>query len=190
MKAALKACVSKHIYIPPPEMAEILEHFEEVELAKGDCFAEEGKLCSQLAFIYEGVLRVHHLANGEEITLWMGMENSFITSLSSFIFQTPSRWDIQAVTPVKLLVIERGPHMELTHKFRSWVEFDNIALSNAYAMLEQRMFDHLHTTAEERYLKLLDEQPSLFNRVPLQYIASMLGIKPETLSRLRKKLAS
>ncbi|WP_093668255.1 hypothetical protein [Tenacibaculum sp. MAR_2009_124] len=66
------------------------------------------------------------------------------------------------------------------------MEFDNILLANSYAILEKKMFSQLHTTAKQRFHSLLKEKPNLFKNVPLQYIASMLGITPESLSRLRK----
>ena len=70
-----------------------------------------------------------------------------------------------------------------------WLELDNILLARAFSLLEQNMFSHLHTTARQRFEALLSTNPAIFNHVPLQHIASMLGITPETLSRLRKSLS-
>ncbi|MEM8969661.1 MAG: cyclic nucleotide-binding protein, partial [Bacteroidota bacterium] len=76
-------------------------------------------------------------------------------------------------------------HFQLCKTQPKWLEFDNLLLAHSFALLEQSMFAQLHTTAQQRYEKLMQDDPTLFNQVPLQYIASMLGITPETLSRLR-----
>jgi len=140
-----------------------------------------------MAFIHTGVLRMYNINEKKEVTLWIGSENSFITDLSSFINQLPARWFIEAVLPCRLLVISRENHFALLKQNPAWLEFDNQLLINAFTILEQRMFSHLYMSAEERYQNLMEHEPGLFNRVPLKQIASMLGMTPETLSRLRGK---
>ncbi len=167
---------------------EIAVHFREKQLAKGDYLLKPGQTCHTLIFIYQGVLRMFNLTEKEEITLTFGSEKNFITDLTSFIHQTPAGWYIQAETDMKLLVISREDHFAMLKKYPEWLAFDNLVLANGFSILERRMFDHLYMSAEDRYRRLLSEQPTLFNRVPLQHIASMLGMKPETLSRLRKKI--
>ena len=85
--------------------------------------------------------------------------------------------------------ITRDDHFSLCQEQVKWLEFDNLLLAHSFALLEKNMFSQLHTTAQQRLEALLNEEPSLFNNVPLQYIASMLGITPESLSRLRKNIA-
>jgi len=190
MKSRLFTCISDQITIKPEVLDDILIRFDPLHLDTGEFFTEPGKLCHKLAFIHSGVLRMFNHHEGREITLWMGSENRFITDLSSFNNQTPAKWYIEAVTPAKLLTISRDDHFSLLETNPKWLEFDNRLLTNAYTMLEERMFAHLYMTAEERYQKLMEHSPSLFNRVPLKQIASMLGMTPETLSRLRSKATS
>jgi CRP-like cAMP-binding protein len=87
-------------------------------------------------------------------------------------------------------VINRENHFKLLETHPKWLEFDNRLLTSAFTIMENRFFSHLYMTAEERYQELMENEPSLFNRVPLKVIASMLGIAPETLSRLRGKQIS
>lgn len=169
-------------------MQSIVNRFETCELSKGSYFLKSGEICRKMAFSETGYLRMYNLVDGNEITLWIGGNGRFITSVSSFVFQTKNLWNIQAITKCKLLVISRKKHFELCQREPKWLEFDNLILANAFAILEQRLFSHLHTTASERLQLLLNEQPEVFLNVPHQYIASMLGIAPESLSRLRKKL--
>ena len=164
----------------------ILSAFKPLKISKGEFFLKPGKICHQMAFIESGFLRMYDIVDGKEITLWIGSQGKFITSLSSFIFETTNNWNIQAITDCKVYTINRTEHFKLNRTEPKWLEFDNIILANSYTLLEKSMFSQLHTTAKERYDKLLQEEPELFQHIPLRYIASMLGITPESLSRLRK----
>lgn len=188
MEQELRECMNAMIAFPQAELSDILSHFHARHMAKGEVWLRAGTVCEHLAFIGEGVMRMYHEIDGSEVTQWLTAEHTFITAVSSFVFRTPSRWCIQAVTDCRILVISRD-HFERMKKYPKWLEFDSMALANAFALLEERMFSQLSMSAEERYAQLLGHTPSLLNRVPLQYIASMLGITPETLSRLRKKHA-
>ena len=185
---ALKECISKTVAIDEERLKNISEVFEERELSKGTFFLESGKQCLEMAFIASGYLRMYNLIDGKEITLWIGGESRFITSVSSFELGTTNFWNIQAITDCTLYVISRNKHRDLCKTEPKWLEFDNVLLVHAFSMLEQKMFDQLHTTAIQRLEKLYKEDPKLFNEVPHHYIASMLGITPESLSRLRKTI--
>ena len=182
----LRSCISNQIIIDDEAIDTILSVFEPIEVAKGEFLLKSGKDCRQMTFIESGYMRMYNLVDGKEITFWMGSEGKFITSLSSFIFETNNMWSIQAVTDCNLYVISRENHFKLCKNEPKWLEFDNILLAHSFALLEKKMFSQLHTTAKQRFLNLLHEEPDLFKHVPLQYIASMLGITPESLSRLRK----
>jgi len=190
VKSTLFKCISEQIIIKPEVLDDILSRFQPLHLDTGEFFTEPGKLCNKMAFIHSGVLRMFNYHEDREITLWIGSENRFITDLSSFNHQTPAKWHIEAVTLSKLLTISRDDHFSLLKTNPKWLEFDNRLLTSAFTILEERMFSHLYMSAEERYQKLMESDPSLFNRVPLKQIASMLGMTPETLSRLRSKKTS
>lgn len=184
----LRNCISNQVNIEKKILDSILGTFKTTKLKKGGFLLESGNVCRELAFIASGYMRMFDVEDGKEVTLWIGTRGTFITSLSSFVFQSENYWNIQALTDCTLNVINREKHFDLCEKYPEWLEFDNLLLARSFALLEQRMFAHLHTTAQERFESLLKEQPDLFNHVPLQHIASMLGITPESLSRLRKNL--
>lgn len=184
----LKNCISNQVTIDSESLDMVLSMFRPVSIRKGEYFLQSGTICREMAFIESGFLRMYNIADGKEVTFWIGTSGRFITSLSSFIFQTANFWNIQAVTDCKLHVISREKHFELCEKEPKWLEFDNKLLAHSFALLEKSMFAQLHTNANERFLTLMKEEPELFQNVPLQYIASMLGIAPESLSRLRKNL--
>ena len=186
----LRECISKQVNIDKAALEHVLSRFETVGLKKGDYFLQSGTICRKMAFIESGYLRMYDIANGKEITFWIGSSGKFITSLSSFVFQTGNFWNIQAITDCKLYVISREKHFKLCEQEPKWLEFDNLLLAHSFALLEQSMFAQLHTTAQQRFEVQLKEDPELFKYVSLQYIASMLGITPESLSRLRKNLTN
>ena len=94
----LKNCISSQIDIDKKSLELIVSFFEVQDLKKGTFFLESGKICRQMAFIESGYLRMYDIADGKEITLWIGSGGKFITSLSSFVFETENYWSIQALT--------------------------------------------------------------------------------------------
>ena len=188
MSLPLPQTLRQFIAIDDNVLKDVLSYFKPLHLAKGDYLVKAGQVCTQVAFVNEGLLRTWHEVNDTEITHWISDEGFFDTSLSSFSYKTPSRWNLQAITDCELLVLDCDDHRTLLQKHTIWRIFESQLLINSYLGLEERMFSQLHHTAEERYEKLLTDRRQLVLRAPLQYRASMLGMKPETLSRLRKKL--
>ncbi len=109
--------------------------------------------------------------------------------LSSFVFQQTARWNIQALTDCELYAIDRKDYQKISQVIPRWTELEKLFIAKCFTVLEDRILQHLSMTAEERYNQLFNFNKELFNQVPLQYLASMLGMTPETLSRLRKKAA-
>jgi CRP-like cAMP-binding protein len=190
MKQALANCIRQYIAVDNEQLEDMLAQYHSLPLAKGEYWVKAGQICTQMCFVNDGLLRTWYEVDGQDITHWISDEGYFDTSLKSFIYDAPSRWNLQALTDCELLVIDKTRHEYLMKTYPQWVVFENHALIQAYLGIEDRMFAHLYMTAEERYEKLLTERPTLMQRTPQQYIASFLGIKPETLSRLRKKQAS
>lgn len=183
----LQQAIRRFIALDEESVQDIASYFKPLHLSKGVFWVKAGQICTQVGWVKEGLLRTWYEIDGEEITHWISEEGYFDTSLSSFSFKTPSRWNLQAITDCELLVLDCDDHRELLNKYTQWRIFESQLLIFSYLGLEERMFSQLHQTAEERYEKLLVERPELAARAPLQHLASMLGMKPETLSRLRKK---
>ncbi|WFO16472.1 Crp/Fnr family transcriptional regulator [Cellulophaga baltica 4] len=186
----LEDCITTQVSMDKKSLESVLSKFEKVEIKKNEYVLQSGKVCREMAFIATGYLRMYDIADGKEISFWIGSSGKFITSVSSFVFQTQNFWNIQAITDCTLYVISREKHMELCKTEPKWLEFDNLLLAHSFALLEKSMFSQLHTTAKERFENLMEEDPELFQHVPLHYIASMIGIAPESLSRLRKNLVN
>lgn len=187
---SLEQYIYTNIALSPDNLQAIASYFKPVEIKKGEFFARSGRYCEKLSFVQEGYLRVFFEANDREVTQWISPPGYFTTDLSSYIYRQPGRWNIQALTDCTLLDLSRDAYDTLSKEVPVWKDLDRLFIVKCFGMLEERVFSHLYMSTEERFALLMKTQPELFNIVPLQYLASMLGMTPETLSRLRKKSTS
>lgn len=184
---ALENYIKSSAGISPDDLKTITSFFKVSEIGRGEFFGKRGRYCDKLGFLQEGYIRLYIEANDREVTQWISGPGYFITDLSSFIFQTPGRWNMQAITDCVLYEINATDYNKLSQRLPAWKDIDRLLIVKCFAMMEERIFNHLFMSTEERFRHLMAIQPELFNLVPLQYLASMLGMTPETLSRLRKK---
>jgi CRP/FNR family transcriptional regulator, anaerobic regulatory protein len=187
---SLETYLITNFSISKEDVEKVVPHFKKLELHKGDYFIKMGRVADRMAFIESGLIRIYAEAESaeKEVTQWISTPGYFITELSSFVFQKPSRLHLQALEDSVLYSIDKTTHQHLCNTIPEWNELDKKFIAKCFVMLEDRIFSHLYMTAEERFKQLMEYQPELFNKVPLQYLASMLGMTPETLSRMRKKL--
>jgi CRP-like cAMP-binding protein len=158
-----------------------------LELPKGRTLIQANTICEHTYFIEEGLARTYYIKNGKDVTDWLAAENSFVVSIVSFLTQQPDRRSVELLEPSLLWSL---PYKELERLYTQSHEIERLGrLLVSYGLvLVQKRFDDLHfSTAHERYRKLLQENPTFIQRVPLQMIASYLGITQETLSRIRAK---
>ncbi len=171
-------------------MGQITSLFQESQLKKGAYFTKSGRYCEKLSFVRSGFIRVFAITDNKEVTQWISSKGYFVTDLYSFSFKERARWNIQALTDCELYTIDKKNYALLNKLVPNWVEMEKQFIASCFIQLEDRVFSHLSLSAEERYNKLFENNPALFNQVPLHYIASMLGMTPETFSRIRRKKIS
>jgi CRP/FNR family transcriptional regulator, anaerobic regulatory protein len=170
------------------DIKSIASLFTTETVSKGKYLLIEGKQCNKLSFVQSGLLRIYTVTDeGKEVTQWISEKGFFTGDISSFIFNSPSKVSIQALTDVELSSISNTDYNNIGNKVAFWHEFERKFIISCFIMMEERVMRHLSMTAEERYNYFFNQNPELFNQVPLQYIASMLGMTPETFSRIRKK---
>lgn len=183
----LEHYIQSYFGVSQEDLTFIASHFKSTQLQKGDYYLRTGQEAHQLSFVSDGLLRIYVQQNDKDITQWISNKGSFITDLSSFVFDVPARWNIQALTDTQLYTIEKKQYRQLGIDLPKWHALEKLFIAKCFAMLEDRIFSHLSLSAEERYHFFYQQNKTLFNQVPLQYIASMLGMTPETFSRIRKK---
>lgn len=176
--------------IQSDELNKIGSLFKPITLKKGDYLLKAGKQCNDFCFIQTGLLRVFAQADDKEITQWIATKGYFGTDLPSFFFKTPSRWSIQALVDTEIYTITKNDYKKIESLIPTWNQLERTFIIKCYSIMEDRIFKHLSMSAEERYHAFFANNKELFNQVPLQYIASMLGMTPETFSRIRKKQLS
>lgn len=169
------------------DLQKVVALFTQSTIKKGDYLLKAGRRCEQLSFVQSGFLRMFVSTEEKEITQWIATEGYFCTDLSGFVQDTPSRFSIQALSDTEVYTIHKADYQKISTLIPTWHELEKLFLVRCFTMLEERIFSHLSMTAEERYHQFFAQNRALFNQVPLQYIASMLGMTSETFSRIRKK---
>lgn len=158
-------------------------------LKKGTFFISEGKCSKEVAFINTGILRSFYTTeSGEEMTYCISFPNSLMTAYSSYITGQSTIENIQAVVDTELLIIQKHDIDKLQESSPNWIRFSKIMAEMQYLELEKRLFVFQKDKAKKRYIDLLENQPGYVQKIPLQYLASYLGITPRHLSRLRKEI--
>ena len=166
---------------------DVLPFIKVVELKRNQHFVEVGKTCTHFGFIISGLLRAFYLDDGNEEITCICTENEYATSTTSFITQTPSNIFITAIEDSTVLCISHSDLNKLYQKHPFWAKVGRILIEKEFVNADYRTRYHDRKSAEKKYLELLKDNPEISNRVPLHYIASFIGITPETLSRIRKK---
>ncbi len=183
----LEHYISSYFGVTKEDIAKISTLFELTLLKKGDFFLKTGRVCDKLSFQRSGLIRVFVETSDKEITQWVSTQGYFLTDLSGVIFDQPSKYNIQALADCELYTINKADYNRLGSIVSKWHELEKLFIAHCFTLLEDRIFTLLSKTAEQRYLLLFKQNKDLFNMVPLQYLASMMGMTPETLSRLRRK---
>jgi CRP-like cAMP-binding protein len=185
----LEKYIQNYFGVNNQDLTAISSFFKPGILNKGDFFLKTGRRSDKLGFVQSGIIREYVNTDDKEITKWISTKGYFVVDLAGFYFNQPARWNIQALTDCELYVIESADYAKIGQEIARWTELEKLFIAKCFTVLEDRILQHISMSAEERYEQLFNYNKELFNQVPLQYLASMLGMTPETLSRIRKKAA-
>lgn len=171
------------------DMGTLVSYFHLTTMEKGDHFVKAGRVCDKLGFQRSGLIRSYATHGDKEVTQWISSKGYFITDLGGIISNQPSKFDVYALTHSELYTISKKDYLNLHEVIPAWPKLERTLITRCFGFLETRIFALLSMTAEEQYKYLLDQNPELFTQVPLKYLASMMGMTPESLSRVRNKMA-
>lgn len=183
----LEQYINSYFGVSQEDAKKIATSFKPHTIKKGDFFLKMGHVSEHMSFVQSGLLRVFVELPHKEVTQWISSRGYFISELSSFMFGSPSKFNIQALTDCETYTIHKEDYNRMAERVPTWPLFEKLFITKCFSIMEDRIFSHLSMSAEERYQFFFRENKELFNQVPLQYLASMLGMTPETFSRIRKK---
>lgn len=173
------------------EIKGIFPHFYVLKVKKKEHILHEGEICKRTVYVEQGTFRVYVItSNLKESHLYFGFEDWWLSDLESLNHQIPAIHNIQALEDSTLMAINRDDFFGLMEKIPRFKDTYAQKVRKGFTTMMDRINSiHLYSV-EERYLELLKKHPHIFQRVPQQYIASYLGIEPQSLSRLRRRIFS
>lgn len=189
MHEHLLELIRKEVPVSEEETALCYTCFEPVVIAKNTVVESAGKVPKYLYFVVSGYMRLFHVnERGDEITTHINCPPGFITAYSGFINQTKATEQVASITSCELLRITKQNLDLLVAESTAFRDFSIRVFQQSIAYNEKRSMELATLSAEERYRHLMKNNPGILQQVPLQYIASFLGMNSKSLSRIRKQL--
>jgi CRP-like cAMP-binding protein len=181
---------AKFVQLTDTDHDAIRLYFKPFKLKRKDFLLKEGIICDFVAYLNSGVIRHYHTKDGNEITCDITLNNNFITDFKSLTQNIPSNYNFQILKDAELLLIKKNDLFKLYTENRNIGSFGRIMAEQ----VAQRTIDIAMSLSsdkpEERVEKLINQRPDLFQEVPQRYLANLLGISPESLSRIRARRKS
>ena len=175
--------------LTPEDVRHIREATRAVNLPKGSRLMEAAKIPRELWFILEGITRIYYYTeSGKEVTKYFVDEGHISTDGSSFLYGLPTMAYVETITDCRLLCISRSAFDELAKQISGWDALFLRLLAHGMTEKVNRISPMLSESAEERYLNFTERFPELRNRIPLNYLASYIGVTKSSLSRIRRNL--
>jgi CRP-like cAMP-binding protein len=157
-------------------------------IRKKELILKQGQVCTFIAFVTEGFLREYSFLHDKDVTVDFISPSHFVTDYPSFLLQSPSVQYIEALTDVECLVFKRDDIHRLYDQYKTWERFGRLIAERIFCNAEARRKNSISKSAEDLYHDFVREYPHVVQHVPQYYIASYLGLSPEHLSRIRRKV--
>jgi CRP-like cAMP-binding protein len=170
------------------EINVLTESMEIKHFPKGSFLIKESQFNNNTYFIIEGCVRQFKLIDGNEISTNFFTEDQWIISLENFEVKTPSQYYLICVEDTTVVI---GNEKKAQQLFKQFPKFETISrqiIETAFFEQQKQMTSYITDKSEQRYLNLMKSRPTIFQRVPQYDIATYIGVKPESLSRIRKKI--
>jgi CRP-like cAMP-binding protein len=182
---------NKKVILSQEEQNVIKSYLTPKKLRKKQYLLQEGDVCKYFAFVENGVLREYSLdENGNEHIIQFALEGWTISDLYSFLTGEPATYNIDAIEDAELVLISKSAHEELLQKVPKYETFTRLQITGAYIAMRKRLTSIISLPLEERYAGFMALYPDIAQRVPQHMIASYMGLQPETLSRIRRRIST
>lgn len=159
-------------------------------IGKGEFLLKAGEVCNHVTFINKGYFRVYNVIREQDLTVNFTFEGNYVTDFASFVSRQPTVDNIVAMEDAEVLLLNYDDMQIAYEKYPVWQKFGRMIAEYILIFIVDRNRSLLFLTPEERYVKLMKDRPKVIAQVPLKYIASYLGITPEALSRIRKRMST
>lgn len=180
--------VSRFITLTGEEEQYFLSLLKQKKLKRKQILLQEGDVCRYQYFVNKGCLRSYTIDDkGQEHVAQFAIEDWWIGDMYSFLTQTPARLNIDALEEAELLYIDQPSLETLYTRVPPFERFFRILIQNAFIATQQRLVESISLPADQRYCRFIEKYPLMEQRIPLKYVASFLGITPESLSRIRSQ---
>ncbi|WP_133272763.1 Crp/Fnr family transcriptional regulator [Hymenobacter radiodurans] len=184
----LRTHLQARVALTNAEFAIFANHLHPLSLDKRQHLLISGDKCSHLAFVTQGCLRSYSInAQGQEHTLQFAPEDWWVSDLYSLLTQQPSTMNIDALEDSQMMLLSQADLETVYAQCPIFERYFRLLMQGRYVALQERVNASLSQTAAEKYQHFLRKYPSIAQRVPQHFIASYLGITPESLSRVRRQ---
>ena len=188
---SLKSFLTTNLSISEDELYAIQESCLTRDYPKDAFILRENEQCRHILFVEKGLLKQYAIdEKGKEHILHFATEGWFLTDRESVYFHEPAKYFIQTLEPTRIAFIDDAFLKKLEKKSDKFRDFYNLLLHEQIRYLQARVMMLMSQSAEERYLQFTKTYPDILLRIPQTMVAAYLGIAPESLSRVRKELAS
>ena len=182
--------IGHFIHLEEEEKVFISSLFVSKQYPKNEYFLREGQVCREVGFIKKGLIRYYSVQDsGEELTFDFGKENEFTCNYESFLDHSPSLRNIQCLEPSEILTISYDRLQLLYEKVKEGQKFGRLVCEQLYLYALKKISSFYGDRPDQRYLHFVNHYPDLQQRIPQYYISSFVGVKPPSLSRIRKRLS-
>jgi CRP-like cAMP-binding protein len=185
---ALKQFLSQFKSFDQHELNAIIENTQIESFSKGTVILKKGEVCTRCYFVLTGCVRQYQIVNGEEKTTSFFTEGQASVLYSSYLEGSPSEYYLSCVEDCTLIVGTREQEQKLHKQFPKLEHLIHTLMPQDYSKVQDRLASLVNNSPEERYLILMKTQPELMGRVPLNQLASYIGVTPESFSRIRKRI--
>lgn len=190
MENEIAKLISRFLDLTKDEAKAFYECIPIRSFKKGTILLREGQICRDSYFVIEGCVRKYYMIDGEQRTTEFYVEDESISSMKSYQNRIPANHYFECTEDCRLAVLNFDKEQELYNRVPKYEKLCRMSIENDFGEQQEVLAKFVTSTPEERYRNLIETRSDLIRRVPQYHLASYLGIQPESLSRIRKRLSS